>query len=229
MIECQACMAGTYANSSGVSECTLCEPGKTTDHLNAMKCDVCAEGKAQPKTGSSSEHCPDCKVGFFADKQGLAECQSCGISHYNDLEGQRECLPCLEFGVRFGFDRPDQCGVIWMIFGSLVGCIVLTCLFCCWAKLGFPCCCGCLKSKSKKISFKKRNTREKASTSRRNLGDRSDSVVDVSDIVKEKKEVERKLRMIESSLEMAKRKEEIVTWGPVNPSFRDANAGCYGA
>ena len=37
------------------------------------------KGKAQPERGSSGQYCPDCKVGFYADKNGMKSCQSCGI------------------------------------------------------------------------------------------------------------------------------------------------------
>ena len=164
MAECQACVPGSYTNGSGHPTCTLCVPGKTIGQLHAHACDQCAEGKAQPEAGSALEHCPDCEVGFFADKKGMATCQSCGVSHYNDLARQESCLPCLTFEVTFGFDRPNQCSIVWIISGMLVGAVVLWCMCCCWAKLGCPCfCCKCFKSKSRQVKFKKR---EKKSSGR---------------------------------------------------------------
>jgi hypothetical protein len=156
MIECQACAPGSYANGTGNPTCTLCLPGKTNGFHHAQNCRACTKGKAQPERGSSGQYCPDCKVGFYADKNGMKSCQSCGINHYNDFVRQDKCLPCLAMKVSYGFDRPDQCGITWIITFVFLGCFLCCCSFCCWAKLGFPSLCCCCKKKNK---FKQRNSK----------------------------------------------------------------------
>ena len=154
MAQCSACNPGSFSNGTGNGKCTPCSPGTTMELQHAQGCTACAEGKAQPKSGGASEHCPACQVGFFSNAKGAKECISCGISMYNDEENSLKCLSCLTIDVEFGFGRPEQCLITYMLLYSLLGFFAFACILCCWSKMGFPCCCCKKKKKEKGARFK---------------------------------------------------------------------------
>ena len=136
--------------------------------MHSQKCDVCAEGKAQSKKGSISEHCPDCEIGYYANKQGLTTCVPCGMTEYNDLKGQSGCLSCFVYEIGYGLDRPKQCVATFVLLFGTIGLIVCFCSCCCWAKMGYPgqkCCCFCFYRKKKKFQIPKRVNRVNSNVS----------------------------------------------------------------
>lgn len=106
---CQACPAGKYSNTTGVSVCLDCPAGTFSAALNATvcnECDVgtyalvgasqcspCGGGESTFQSGATSEHDCVCIPGYGFN--GATEkCEECEKGKYKDELGNHECQNC---------------------------------------------------------------------------------------------------------------------------------------
>jgi len=102
------CVAGTYANDTGMVACQPCPIGSYS-LAAASGCTVCTSGRYAPRTDTPCQDCDrgkyslggasvcsDCEVGTASNETGRATpCPSCVLGvNYQDQKGRTECIPC---------------------------------------------------------------------------------------------------------------------------------------
>jgi hypothetical protein len=108
--KCVPCPAGTYGNTSGISQlcklcgvgeyqpatgqkqCVKCPAGTYTSQLGARACRKCAPGTANPQEGAM--YCPDCPAGYHAPLAAATKCEPCGALAHTAGPGSYTCRDC---------------------------------------------------------------------------------------------------------------------------------------
>ena len=96
-------------------------PHALTQH--AENCIKCTEGRYQSFKGKSV--CIKCEKHSYSDTMGNTECTRCPIWEYQNTEGANECESCFTMSIAFGFAEPQQCIMIWLMLGAVLGILVL--------------------------------------------------------------------------------------------------------
>ena len=85
------CMAGRFANESGLVDCSACSPGKYQPEEGASNCTTCPEGHACAEGAKSPIECPAGSAASFA---GSAVCQRCLVGSYQGSGRATTCNTC---------------------------------------------------------------------------------------------------------------------------------------
>ncbi|KAJ1465691.1 hypothetical protein T484DRAFT_1599383, partial [Baffinella frigidus] len=94
-VECSACEAGWYKNSSGVGDCTACAKSSYADKVGTATCLACTDGPSSVVEGSTT--C-GCEMNYTSVRTNDAfplerVCISCGPGTYTPVKNEG-CVAC---------------------------------------------------------------------------------------------------------------------------------------
>jgi len=76
-VECSACPAGTFSNSTGGVECQRCPVGKYAAQEGSSSCTDCAAGRTTHDSAANSEMSCKCSSGHYSNELDGGNCHRC--------------------------------------------------------------------------------------------------------------------------------------------------------